>query len=337
MDIKVAIPVYNVEEYVERCLRSVVSQTYNDLECIIVDDASPDSSMSVVASFVESYKGNIPFSIIHHPENQGLSAARNTGTSHATGDYIFYLDSDDEITPECIEKLVGKVEEYPGVDMVQGNTKAIPYFSYVELKSYKFPSFFSNNEEIRNYYYDPFKRYPSTAWNKLIRTDFIRKNNISFLENVIHEDNHWMFQVVRYIQTIAFEFDYTYIYYRVPNSIISKTTNEKSAKSMGIILYDLGLHIEEKDYDRQFIKYLYYLAVWISNAPHIKELKDTCTLYTKLSRKHNWYDIYTILSLTKILWFSKSAVRIGALLCHRRINHHHKNMFLRQKSSSIHE
>lgn len=332
MDIKVSIiiPVYNVEEYVERCLRSVVSQTYNNLECIIVDDASPDSSMSVVASFVESYKGNIPFSIIHHPENQGLSVARNTGTSHATGDYIFYLDSDDEITPECIEKLVGKVEEYPGVDMVQGNTKAIPYFSYVDLENYDFPPCFKTSEEIKNYCYDPSKIYPSTAWNKLIRADFIRENNISFLENVIHEDNHWMFQVVRYIQTIAFVFEYTYIYYcKIPEGIISKTNYEKSGRSMGIILYDLGIHLEDTASSRPLLQYLNILTIWLCRAPQIKEMWNACKLYATLSKKHKWYYLSCVLSIIRILSFNKRVVVKGSLLCQRWISKKHQQMFQR--------
>ena len=110
--ISVVIPVYNVALYVERCIKSVMQQTIEADECIIVDDCSEDDSIVRCQRMIEAYRGKTRFTILHHKRNRGLSAARNTGTEHATGEYIYYLDSDDEISADCLEKLMAPVLYY---------------------------------------------------------------------------------------------------------------------------------------------------------------------------------------------------------------------------------
>ena len=111
--ISIVIPVWEVSAYIARCLRSVMGQTYSRIECIIVDDASQDDSIAQCEQMIAKYRGPIRFSILHHSHNRGLSAARNTGTEAATGEYIYYLDSDDELPPDSIENLfrliIGKI------------------------------------------------------------------------------------------------------------------------------------------------------------------------------------------------------------------------------------
>ena len=119
--VSIIIPVYQVSAYVERCLSSVMAQSYSQLECIIVNDATQDDSIAKCERLISDYSGPISFHIIHHECNQGLSAARNTGTKAATGDYIYYIDSDDDMTPDCIEKLVNAAQMHPDAEMVVGN------------------------------------------------------------------------------------------------------------------------------------------------------------------------------------------------------------------------
>ena len=107
-DIKITIvvPIYNVALYITDCIQSIISQTYQGkIECLLIDDCGTDNSMEIVEGILKSYQGKIDFKICHHNRNRGLSAARNTGINHATGEYIYFLDSDDEITSDCIEKL----------------------------------------------------------------------------------------------------------------------------------------------------------------------------------------------------------------------------------------
>ena len=88
-------------------------QSYTDIECVLVDDASVDDSMVKCQKLIDEYDGPIQFRLLHHEKNRGLSAARNTGTKAATGEYVFYLDSDDEITSDCIEKMMLLAEKHP--------------------------------------------------------------------------------------------------------------------------------------------------------------------------------------------------------------------------------
>lgn len=99
MKLSIVIPVFNVAPYIADCLRSVMRQTYTgSMECLIVDDCGTDDSIAIAKQMIADYKGPIRFQILHHEWNRGLSAARNTGTEAATGEYLYYLDSDDEIT-----------------------------------------------------------------------------------------------------------------------------------------------------------------------------------------------------------------------------------------------
>ena len=107
MNVSVIIPIYNVEQYIEECIASVAAQTYKDFDIIAINDCSTDSSLEILRECIDKY--NIPkdrISIIDHERNRGISAARNTGILHSTAEYVYFLDSDDTITPDCLEKLV---------------------------------------------------------------------------------------------------------------------------------------------------------------------------------------------------------------------------------------
>ena len=92
--ISIIIPIYNVEKYIERCILSVMRrQDFDgDLECILVDDCTPDKSMQIAKSLIDSYQGPVKFRIMRNSENQGLSCSRNNGLNCAKGDYVFFLD-----------------------------------------------------------------------------------------------------------------------------------------------------------------------------------------------------------------------------------------------------
>ena len=103
MNISVIIPVYNVEKYVERCILSIMSQTYTEsVECIVVNDCTPDNSMKIVEKMVSDYKGQIQFKLLYHEHNRGVAAVRNTGLDAASGDYIIQIDSDDYCEPDML-------------------------------------------------------------------------------------------------------------------------------------------------------------------------------------------------------------------------------------------
>ena len=132
MKVSIIVPVYNVSNYIVKCLDSIIAQTFHSIECILVDDCGHDDSIEKAQRYINQYSGHISFMIIHHNKNKGLSGARNTGINISTGDYLFFLDSDDAITPNCIETLMSLAEKYPMADFIQGNNicnnnKTSPY------------------------------------------------------------------------------------------------------------------------------------------------------------------------------------------------------------------
>ena len=122
--ITLSMPVYNVEKYVERALLSALNQTYENIEFIIADDRGTDTSMDIVRRIVSSHPRGKQVRIIEHERNIGLGAGRNTAIEHATGKYLFFMDSDDELSPDCIDRLYAKMQE-ENVDFVEGSYRKL--------------------------------------------------------------------------------------------------------------------------------------------------------------------------------------------------------------------
>ena len=101
--VSVAVPVYAVERYIDRCARSLFEQTYDALEFVFVDDVSPDASIEILSSLVKEYPARAAaVKMVRHPVNRGLSAARNTALEHCAGEFITHVDSDDYLEPDAI-------------------------------------------------------------------------------------------------------------------------------------------------------------------------------------------------------------------------------------------
>lgn len=234
MKISIIVPVYNVELYIKECFESIAGQTYKgEIECIFVDDCGKDNSVAVLEKLITDYHGAIKFSIVHHEDNKGLSGARNTGIRHAQGEYLYFIDSDDSITSDCIEKLATLAEKYPHVDIVQGSTKS--KLDWFQLANKRFPEFSDNFKWIRR---TMLLRYsiPMTAWNKLVRKDMVVKNGLYFEEGLIHEDEVWNFMLAKYVHSIAFCCDITYIYRENMDGIMGQSKEFNYAPVLNIMV-----------------------------------------------------------------------------------------------------
>jgi len=227
MKVAIIIPVYNVSDYVEQCIKSVIDQTYSNIECIIVDDCTPDDSIVKCQKLINAYSGPIEFSIIKHERNRGLSAARNTGTKASTGDYIYYLDSDDWISTDCIQRMVDVMERDNGIEMVMGGIERIgddiQWDHFLPKGTYT-----SDFIEYACHY-----RIYTMAWNKLIKINFLKKNNLSFKEGLLHEDVLWNIQVACYLKKMASIEEKTYFYRIRKNSIQATESKLFHLKHLG--------------------------------------------------------------------------------------------------------
>jgi glycosyltransferase involved in cell wall biosynthesis len=124
MKVSILVPVYGVEKYIERCARSLFGQTYEDLEFVFVDDCSPDRSIAILRQVMERYpKRRSQIKIIHHQVNEGVAAARKTAITHASGDFLMFVDADDYISLEATSLLVN-IQKTSAADIVSGDVLA---------------------------------------------------------------------------------------------------------------------------------------------------------------------------------------------------------------------
>lgn len=228
--VSIIIPVYNVEQYIDECLNSVVSQTCaSKIECILVDDCGQDNSVLVAKKFVQQYNGPISFRLLHHERNKGLSAARNTGIQEAKGEYVYFLDSDDKIYPDSMYNLLSVADKYPDAEIIQGG--ATPGFI---LSREDLPEYSNDVKWIRNGLCTIKIKDP--AWNKLVKRDFIIKNNLLFVEGYLQEDTIWSYHIQKHISAIAFCYETTYWYRYNPEGIMNGIDSMRLAKSYARVM-----------------------------------------------------------------------------------------------------
>lgn len=235
-NISIIVPIYNVELSIRKCIESIIEQECENLkiECILVDDCSPDNSMNIIKSILNNYEGEINFCILRHKTNKGLSCSRNTGFNKATGEYVMFVDSDDYLLPNSIRYFFLEMKKYQPIDIVIGN-----HFDEKNQTNH-FPSlkenlFLSNNKEILNYAYED--RLGFYAWNKIVRRSLIVNNNISFIEGQIFEDILWSVAVYQAANTLLVLPTNTYIYKFNPSSIMHTISNkaDKTVNSLTFI------------------------------------------------------------------------------------------------------
>ena len=194
--ISIIVPIFRVEEYLDRCVASIVGQTYRNLEIILVDDGSPDGCPAMC----DAWKTKDSRITVIHQENAGLSQARNVGLALATGEYIGFVDSDDWIEPEMYEMLLGVIQE-TGADISICNLRADPVGEIVPVsnKGTNAKQELTPEESIRNYFT---KLRFVVVWNKLYRKCIL--DSISFPIGKCYEDIYWTYKAMAKAQKIVY-------------------------------------------------------------------------------------------------------------------------------------
>ena len=224
MFVSIIIPVFKVEKYVERCVESVLSQTYRQLEVIFVDDCSPDRSIELAKNLInDSPKSkDLKFKFLQHDRNRGLSAARNTGIDAASGDYIYFLDSDDDLTANSIETLV-QASADGSVDVICGALEMCGAVNMFEIALSFYNASYVGKKSVISAFTD--NRIPMAAWNKLLRRDVIVSEKLYFKEGLLYEDNLWTFELAHCVNSLKTITNKTYHYWVHPSSIMTSTHN----------------------------------------------------------------------------------------------------------------
>lgn len=221
------MPVYNVEQYVERALLSALNQTFESIEFIVVDDKGSDRSMDVVREVMATHPRGGDVRIIDHGVNQGTGATKNSAIAAASGEYIYFMDSDDEITPDCIELFYGKMMERP-VDIVVGGYRYLDMDNNTLFeRKYADCVIEGEGEMAMNQYRNNYgmAKLHTQMWNKLYRLSFIRDNDIKCVPNQLNEDNIFTTKVIFANPSCRFVADVTYLYFERVGSTVYKVRN----------------------------------------------------------------------------------------------------------------
>ncbi len=279
--VSVIIPVYNVEKYVEKCIISVLNQTYKNIEIIIVNDGSTDKSEEIILKYVKEDRRIRYIS----KENGGLSSARNKGIETATGDYICFIDSDDWIAVNFIECLLSRIEQDKS-DISICNIKHV-YSDNID-----------NNEKIPNYHIDinetinnktalqylfNGKKYQNHAVNKLYKLNLFKDNNIRFPENRIYEDAFTMYKLLYKAKKISLCNEYLYFYLKTrEGSILNTKFNQKRLDLLDAMveiskeqfIKKMNIHDEFQEFYLTNLCGLFYYIFPYYNLKTRKEWKD---------------------------------------------------------------
>lgn len=210
ISVTIGIPIYQVQSCVERALNTALSQTYDNIDFILVDDCGTDNSMKIVNSIIKESHRKDRIQVIRHDENKGLGEARNTVIRNTKTDYVYFMDSDDTIEQNTIELLIGKVKKYDNPDIIIANHKTI-YMDGREVVSTTVgnDTYLSSNQAILSYFNNNSIRISS--WNKLFSTKFLKDNSIIYLHR-FHEDFFFSLQEIYNANSILIVPDTTYNY-----------------------------------------------------------------------------------------------------------------------------
>ena len=209
--VSVIVPAYNVENYIEKCLYTLVNQTLQEIEIIVVNDGSTDNTRQKINKIQEMYPEKLR---CFDKQNGGLSDARNFGISHAHGKYIGFIDSDDYVETNMFEEMYKKAEE-ENSDMVECDF----IWEYPNKQKVDIGKIYQGKKEA-------FLYARVVAWNKLIKREILEKTKIKFPKGLRYEDTEFFYKLLPNLNKISFV-KIPMIHYIQRNNSIANTQNEK--------------------------------------------------------------------------------------------------------------
>lgn len=263
--VSVIVPVYNVEKYLERCINSLLNQTLQDIEIIIVDDGSTDSSKIIIEKYLNLHREKIKY---YYKENGGLSSARNYGIPYARGEYIAFLDSDDYIESTMYEEMYN-IAKKENSDMVECDF----IWEYPDKQKYDCGQIYNDKKEA-------LEKARVVAWNKLIKREILEKEKIEFPFGLRYEDVEFFYKLVPSLNKISFVKKFFIHYVQRDNSIV----NTQNSKTMDIfkVLDNVIDYYKKNNYYQEYknqLEYTYTRLLLCSS------LKRMCKIDNKEERK----------------------------------------------------
>lgn len=247
--VSVIIPCYNVEEYIDECLTSVINQDYTNIEIICIDDCSTDNTFS---KLLEYQKKDNRIILIKNDHNKGLSETRNVGINSSSGEYMWFIDSDDYIISNSISELV-KIATSMKLECILFKMKKqiecnrnvsneLEQFNIEEGKVYSGKDIFCEFYEQQLYYIEACRYF----WN----SNFIKSNHLTFYSGLINEDSYFSFFALMKVDRITF-FNREMYVYRIRNGSIMDRIDERYVQSLFIMIMDIIEYWRNHSYEHK--------------------------------------------------------------------------------------
>lgn len=240
--VTVVLPIYNVEKYLERCIKSVINQTYKNLEIILVDDGSTDSSSKICDTYKEKDKR---IKVVHQ-KNAGLSAARNSGMRIATSNYICFIDSDDYIENDMIEYLYNGMKKYDSKITCCGFTNVYENGTLEKITKPKSDIIYTKEEALNIHLFTGYIEV--VAWNKLYDISLFKE--IQYPEGKLYEDMLTTYKLIGIVDKVVLLPECKYFYCKRKSSIGGSKFSEKT---LGLIdaVKEVSEYVSKNKYDNK--------------------------------------------------------------------------------------
>ena len=238
--VSIIVPIYKVEQYLERCINSIINQTYKNLEIILVDDGSPDGCPKICDEYA---KKDNRIKVIHK-KNGGVSSARNVGLNNSTGKYITFIDSDDCVDKSHIQYLYEAIKKYNAdiaccgfIDCYEGSEKKVVRCPH---KKYKL----LNQTQILKNYYDKYCGIFTVPWDKLYLSSIFK--DLSYDENMAqNEDSNILMNIVSKTNKLVLVPHSPYFYLKRQQSLANSAVNQKRVNSLVILCENRVSYMKE--------------------------------------------------------------------------------------------
>lgn len=258
--VSIIVPFYNVEKYIEKCLETLVHQTLEDIEIILVNDGSTDKTEEIAKKYQAQYPQKIRYL---EKENGGLSDARNYAIPYAKGEYIAFLDSDDYAEKNMYQEMY-EIAKKENSDMVECNF----IWEYPDKTRIDIGAIYNNKHEM-------IEKIRVVAWNKLIKREILEKSKVIFPKGYRYEDVEFTYMLIPFLEKVSF-CKTPMVHYIQRDGSISNVQNKRTAEIFDVMEHVIDYYKEEGLYDEYYqeLEYIYVRYAFCSSFLRIVKIKD---------------------------------------------------------------